>query len=75
MRREMIAAVVIGVVVLSLVSWAVIVPGAATSQASLVEEVRRVTQGYHDVAAARAAGLTSVVVDSREAHTTTLTDR
>jgi hypothetical protein len=51
-----IPAVVFGVVVLSLVAWSVIAPGAAGSRTSLVEEVRRTTQAYHDVAAARAAG-------------------
>jgi hypothetical protein len=52
----MIGAVVIGVAVLSLASWAVMAPDAASSRASLVEEVRRATKPYHDVFAARAAG-------------------
>jgi hypothetical protein len=56
MRRDVIPAVVIGVVTLSIVSWAVLVPGAATAPASLAEAVRRATHAYHDVAAARAAG-------------------
>jgi hypothetical protein len=57
MQRDAIRAVVIGSAVLSLVAWsAMAVRGAAASPGSLVDQVRRATQAYHDVAAARAAG-------------------
>ena len=56
MRRRVILAVVIGVAVVSVVSWTVIALGAAAARGTLVEEVRRATHAYQDPAAATAAG-------------------
>ena len=56
LERE-IGLVLIGVIIVSLVSWnALARAGAAPSPSSLVEEVRRATRAFQDVAAARAAG-------------------
>ncbi len=54
-HREM-PVVVIGLIALLLVSSTVVGPAGAASPSALVEEVRRATRAFHDVAAARAAG-------------------
>ena len=56
MRRKVIVAVVMGVAVVTVVSWTVIALSAAAARASLVDEVRRATQAYQDPAVATAAG-------------------